>query len=111
MVAPVEQVARPSSRLARFVAETRVWMRGDTEAPQRVEQLPDGSTMLLFRATEAGRGALLRGDVSVAGPRTRARFKSVKPGPLSIGLTFKPGAAYPFFGVPVHALVDRNVLL
>ncbi|NUP12519.1 MAG: AraC family transcriptional regulator [Polyangiaceae bacterium] len=72
----------------------------------RVERFPDGSASLLFRALGAGRG-----DVSVAGPRTRALFKNAPPSELAIAVQFKPGSALPVFGIPVNELTDRIVRL
>lgn len=79
-----------------------------TSAPgglRSVEQLPDGGASLLFRLTSAG------GDLSVAGPRTVARYKQVASLPLYVRVCFRPGGASAFFGVPTTDLADQVVLL
>ncbi|WP_437911899.1 AraC family transcriptional regulator [Sorangium sp. So ce302] len=71
-----------------------------------VERFPDGTMTLLFRVTAPGQG-----DLSVAGPRTRALFKEVPPLPRYIKIQFKPGGAAPLLGIAPSELVDRVVLL
>ena len=52
-----------------------------------------------------------RGDVSIAGPRTRAVHKRVTGVSRAIIARFKPGWAPLFLGVPMGALKDRIVSL
>jgi len=96
----------PTHTLARFVED----VRAVTPAPGRafdVAWLPDGRTGLFFRALEGGRIA----DLWVAGPRTRAVFKS-KPGILrTVTLRFKPGWSAALLGVAASELTDRIVPL
>lgn len=72
-----------------------------------VEWLPDGRTTLVFRVLEEGR----RGDVTVAGPRTRALFKNATGVARAVMLQFKPGWSAPLLGVAANALTDRIVPL
>jgi AraC-like DNA-binding protein len=52
-----------------------------------------------------------RGDVSVAGPRTRALFKDATGIARAISVQLKPGWSAPLLGVPANALTDRIVKL
>lgn len=76
----------------------------DREMP--IEKFPDGTASLLLRILGEGRG-----DLSVAGPRTRALFKNAPPSELAILVQFRAGGALPLFGVPLNALTDRIVRL
>jgi AraC-like DNA-binding protein len=67
-----------------------------------VEKLPDGSTLLMLQVLAPGVGHL-----SVAGPRTRALFKTAPPAEHLVLLEFEPGAARAFFSVPTRTLTDR----
>jgi AraC-like DNA-binding protein len=69
--------------------------------------LPDGRTTLVFRVIEAGQ----KGDISVAGPRTRALFKNATGVAWAVILQFKPGWSAPLLGVAANALTDRIVPL
>lgn len=71
------------------------------------ERLPDGRTALVFRVLEERR----RGDLAVAGPRTRALFKSTSGVARAVILQLEPGWAAQLFGVAASALADRTVLL
>ncbi len=72
-----------------------------------MERLPDGTPTLVFRATAFDS----RGTLTVLGAVSRAVYKEA-PGELRvITVDFKLGGAYPFFGVPMHALTDRMVPL
>src|SRR4051812_2187456 len=105
-MAPVSEIIRaPRGVLTRFVSEVRAAFPAPGTGSYPIEHLPDGKVSLLFRVTQAS-GAVkdssvtsLRGDLSVAGPRTRALYKTVEPIPLYIRLVFKPGGAYPFLGL------------
>lgn len=72
-----------------------------------VEHLPDGRTTLVLRVLEEGR----KGDLTVAGPRTHARFKIATGVARAVVLQFKPGWSVPLLGVAANALTDRIVLL
>lgn len=74
----------------------------DLRSDTIIERMPDGSTGMLLRMLGDGVG-----DVSVAGPRTRALFKRAPPAELAVFVEFEPGAGVPFLGVPPHAIADR----
>lgn len=82
-------------------------MLARSERALRVEWLPDGRTRLVFRVLEEGR----RGDLFVAGPRTRAMFKNAPGVVRSVVLPFKPGWSAPLLGVAANALTDQIVSL
>ncbi len=69
-------------------------------------RLPDGRTTLVVRVIEAGKG-----DLTVAGPRTRALFKNATGVARAVILQFKPGWSAPLLGVAANALTDRIVPL
>jgi AraC-like DNA-binding protein len=96
----------PILALARFVEDVRAVAPPPGQALD-VEWLPDGRTTLLFRALEGGR----EGDVWVAGPRTRAVFKSKTGVARTVTLRFKPGWSVPLLGVAASELTDRFVPL
>ncbi|WP_338261841.1 helix-turn-helix domain-containing protein [Corallococcus caeni] len=91
--------------LARFVEDVRalVPVAGNT----RHERLPDGRMTLVFRVLEEGR----KGDVCVAGPRTRALFKDAPGVVRAVILQFKPGWSAPLLGVSANALTDQIIPL
>jgi len=66
-------------------------------------RLPDGEVDLIVRV---GPG---NGEVHAIGTRRRALHKDVIDLPDTIAVRFKPGGAYPFFGVPMSELTDRIV--
>ncbi|MCA9651113.1 MAG: helix-turn-helix domain-containing protein [Myxococcales bacterium] len=68
----------------------------------RIERLPDGTTGMLLRVHEDGRG-----ELSLAGPRSRALFKAMPPARRWVLVDFEPGAGAPFLGIAAHELVDR----
>ena len=92
--------------LSRFVEDVRIVVPVAGRAFQ-LERLPDGRTTLVFRVIEDGR----QGDVTVAGPRTRALFKNATGVARVVILQFKPGWSTPLLGVAANALTDRIVLL
>ncbi|WP_437967876.1 helix-turn-helix transcriptional regulator [Sorangium sp. So ce260] len=92
--------------LSRFIEDVRA-IEPVAGRACHVEQLPDGRTTLVFRVIEGGR----RGDVSVAGPRTRALFKNATGIERAVILQFKPGWSAPLLGVAANALTDRIVPL
>lgn len=96
----------PALALARFVEDVRAVEPPPGQAFD-VDWLPDGRTTLVFRALEGGR----KGDVWVAGPRTRAKFKSGTGVARVVTLRFKPGWSAPLLGVAASELTDRIVPL
>ena len=88
--------------LSRFVADTRV----TTSPIERVNLLPDGTAALLFRLSPDGHA-----DLHALGPRTHALYKRATPFVVVLKVIFRPGAGYPFFGIPLMELTDRIVPL
>ncbi len=100
------QSAASTSSFSRCFEGVRVAVPA-AETALRVEWLPDGRTWLILRTFDGGK----RGDLSVAGPRTRAMFKSAPGVVRSVVLPFKPGWSAPLLGLPANALTDRIVSL
>src|SRR5689334_8866020 len=96
----------PALALARFVEDLRAVAPPPDRAFDAV-RLPDGRTTLVFRALDGGR----TGDVWVAGPGTRAKFKSATGLARMVTLRFKPGWSVPLLGVAASELTDRVVPL
>ncbi|WP_437931285.1 helix-turn-helix transcriptional regulator [Sorangium sp. So ce291] len=92
--------------LSRFVEDVRTLVPVAGRGCD-VERLPDGRTTLVVRVIEGGR----QGDVTVAGPRTRALFKDATGVARAVMLQFKPGWSAPLLGVAANALTDRIVPL
>lgn len=93
--------------MARYIEDARALEPARDGARGCHERLPDGRTALVFRVLEERR----RGDLAVAGPRTRALFKSTSGVARAVILQLKPGWAAQLFGVAASALADRTVLL
>ena len=91
-----------TSWLARFVEDVRVVV-----PPAQVERLPDGKTTIVFRVIEEGR----HGDLSVAGPRTRAYFKDATGIARAVIVDLKAGWSASLLGVAANALTNRIVRL
>lgn len=98
--------ATPTFALSRFIEDVREVVPAPG-GPLDVEQIPDGRTTLVFRVLEAGR----KGDVAVAGPRTRAKSKHATGIARVVVVQFKPGWSASLLGVATSALTDRTVLL
>jgi AraC-like DNA-binding protein len=96
----------PTLALPRFVEDIRAVVPPPGQAID-VAWLPDGRTTLVFRAFEGK----LDGDVWVAGPQTRAIFKSKTGLARTVTLRFKPGWSVPLLGVAANELTDRKVPL
>ena len=95
----------PPFALTRFVEDVRVLAPVDGYI--RHDWLPDGRTSLVLRVLDGGR----RGDVSIAGPRTRALFKDLSGVTRAVVIKFKPGWSLPLFGVAASKIADRIVPL
>lgn len=91
--------------LRRFVEDVRVLAPPGSLV--RHDWLPDGRTSLVFRTLEGGR----RGDVSLAGARTRGRVKSLSGVARAVIVRFKPGWTEPLFRVAADEVTDRIVPL
>lgn len=96
----------PTLALPRFVEEVCAVAPPPGQALD-LEWLPDGRTTLVFRALEGAR----EGDVWVAGPRTRALFKTKTGLARTVTLRFRPGWSVPLLGVAASELTDRMVPL
>ena len=104
-MASILQVASlATSPLAAYVENVRVLER--IGPATRVEWFPDGTTKMLLRVLPGGAG-----DLSIAGPRQRALFKTTPPADAAMLVQFAPGGAHPFFGVSLHELTNRVVPL
>ncbi|WP_437602530.1 helix-turn-helix domain-containing protein [Sorangium sp. So ce590] len=94
-------VGAPASRVLRNLV---VDVRARTPPVTSLDLLPDGTTSLVFRLLDADRA-----DLVVLGPQTRAVYKRMSRFLLAVQVVFRPGGAYPFFGVPMDELADRLV--
>jgi AraC-like DNA-binding protein len=92
--------------LSRFIENVRV-LAPSAGATHHVTSLPDGRTSLYFRVLAGGTNA----DLSVGGPRTRAKFKHASGVDRAVLIRFKPGWSTSLLGVAAHALTDRIVEL
>jgi AraC-like DNA-binding protein len=90
--------------LSRFVDTVRVV---EPSGPSRLTRLPDGRTNLIFRTHEGGR----TGDLTIAGPRTHAHFKTATGITRWITIELKRGWSTQLLGVPASTLTDRFVPL
>jgi len=88
--------------LARFIEHVDEVPAGGT---RRLDRLPDGRTVLIFRAHDRDHG-----DLTLTGPRTRALFKTAT-GAAAVLVRFKPGWSSALFGVAAHELTDRYMPL
>jgi AraC-like DNA-binding protein len=90
-----------TAALGRFVDRFEVWTPRPGETHRKVDLLPDGGGSLVVRLHPDGTY-----DAGARGPRTRAHYKTAAALPLMARVLFKPGGAYPFFGLPMDALAD-----
>jgi AraC-like DNA-binding protein len=91
--------------VARFVEHVCVY----EPAPggrQRIDRLPDGRTIFVFRRVSDDRG-----DLSVAGPRTQAYSKDASGVERAVVVQLKPGLAPAVLGVDASRLTDHVVAL
>lgn len=105
MTAAQRSFRLPSPPLRPYVEAVRV-LRSAGAPRQEVARFPDGRASMLLRVLPGQRG-----ELSLAGPRSRALFKTLPEYELAIMVDFKPGGALPIAGVPLHVLTDRIVLL
>lgn len=91
----------PGPDLARYVHHLRVVSRAPRGTPYR--RLPDGAVELIVRT--AGEGFSL----NVVGTRLAPLRKPSDCHDESFLVRFRPGGAYPFFGVPMAELTDEVV--
>jgi AraC-like DNA-binding protein len=105
-VASVIQCAPSTMWLSRFVEDVRVVVPAAGRS-SNIDRLPDGRTTLVLRVTADGRG----GDLTAAGPRSRALFKDASGIARAVILQFKPGWSAPLLGVAANELTDRFIKL
>jgi len=112
MIQAISSAVPSIPALKHLVEEIRVVVPAVRGSFDRLERLPDGTVSLLFRMIECDEaGNASRGDLIVAGPRTRALHKIVPSIPLALFVRLRPGAAFPIFGVPADKLTDRIIRL
>lgn len=96
--------AAPAPSIHRFVDDARALVPVGGRA--RHEWLPGGRTALVLRELDDGRG-----DLCIAGPRTRALFKHPSGVVRAMVVSFKPGWSASLFGTAANTLTDRIVRL
>jgi hypothetical protein len=110
MIQAISSVLPSIPALTPLVEEIRVVRSVVGRSFEHVERLPDGTVGLLFRMIECDTASnARRGDLIVAGPRTRALHKTVPSIPLALFVRLRPGAAFPILGVPANELTDRII--
>ena len=109
---------RPAAPLDEFVDAFWMISRGQTDRKERI--LPCGCSELvvnmhedeirIYDSIEPERYQRFSGAV-VCGPYSRAFISDANPHRSIIGVHFRPGGAWPFFGTPVTELSDTHVNL
>ncbi|MFO7278678.1 MAG: helix-turn-helix transcriptional regulator [Pseudomonadota bacterium] len=99
----------PRGPLASFVAEIVTAVRGPDAPP--CHGRPDGHTVLVFQALHDRDDEAESAGLHAVGTQTSAWHKPAGTAEVSICVHFRPGAAYPFFGVPLRELMDDVVPL
>jgi AraC-like DNA-binding protein len=92
-------------KIGRFVEDVLVYEPTPGQ-PYRLDRLPDGRTLFVFRKVTQDRG-----DVCVAGPRTHAYTKDASGIERAVVIQFKPGWASAVLGVGASPLTDHIVAL
>lgn len=90
-----------SPALLPFVSEIAV----NNGPASSIRRLPDGGVSLIFR----GYGD--KADLHVLGPSRSVRYKAASDYSAFIRVSFFPGGALPFFGVPLSELTDQVIAL
>jgi AraC-like DNA-binding protein len=98
--APREIHVQPRSELLPWVSEIRV-AKSPPGRTYHLAQLPCIEPSILFRATADGTG-----DLSLVGPRTRARYKSVPAVPFYVSVRLRPGRASRLLGLGLDEMAD-----
>jgi AraC-like DNA-binding protein len=94
----------PRGVLARYVAE----IFAITREPRREHVgLPQGYADIVFRGFSDERGRLSGGDLHAVGAQPYAFRVPATNVAVTVVVRFHPGAAYPFFGVPMQELTDK----
>ncbi|RKH41104.1 helix-turn-helix domain-containing protein [Corallococcus sp. AB049A] len=104
MAAPTDTALAPGADLSRFVQRVRVLWRGPSHGDY--VRVPDGTVELVVRVTST------TCDVHALGPREQVVRKAPSEVPPdTLGIQFKPGGAYPFFGLPMSELSHRSLAI
>jgi AraC-like DNA-binding protein len=94
----------PSAALANYVE--CYWSRGGfPDVPGTPRVLPDGCIDILFEFASG------QGRAYVIGPMTRALVIGNTRPDQYVGVRFRPGGAFAFFDLPMHALTDARIEL
>jgi AraC-like DNA-binding protein len=94
----------PSAVLAKYVE--CYWSRENSlDVPGSPRVLPDGCLDILLEF-ESGQGRAY-----VIGPMTRALVVETARPDVYVGVRFRPGGAFGFFDLPMHALTDARIEL
>ncbi|WP_338264027.1 helix-turn-helix domain-containing protein [Corallococcus caeni] len=102
MAAPPDTALAPRADLSRFIQRVRVLWRGPLAGDYL--RVPDGTVELVVRVTPTAC------DVHALGPREQVVRKAPSEVPPdTLGIQFKPGGAYPFFGLPMSELAHRTL--
>src|SRR5690348_2699404 len=81
---------------------SRTWINDLSQASaEEYEVVPDGCVDIIWTGSE----------LCVAGPDTHPILGQVSPGLSVSGVRFHPGAAYPWLGVPLSAILNARVPL
>jgi AraC-like DNA-binding protein len=81
---------------------SRVWVNDLTRsAAKDYYVVPDGGVDILWTGE----------SLCVAGPDTHPVLEPVRPGGRMVGVRFRPGAAYPWLGVPLSEILNARVPL
>lgn len=110
---PLSTVTRPLSQFAGRYQEwepavalrdhlSRIWVNDLTRSSTKdYLVVPDGCVDILWTGE----------NLCVAGPDTRPILEQVRPGCRVAGVRFRPGAAYPWLGVPLSEIVNGRIPL
>ncbi|NRD47510.1 helix-turn-helix domain-containing protein [Corallococcus exiguus] len=102
MATLADNALAPRADLSRFVQRVRVLWRGPSSGDY--VRVPDGTVELVIRVTST------TCDVHALGPREHVVRKAPSEVPPdTLGIQFKPGGAYPFFGLPMSELAHRSL--
>ncbi len=106
--------AKPEAELLRPLVDC-IWCGGGEELGSRHLRLPDGRMQLLFDLSGEGISDFhldgsprchVASGVALQGPRTRAAIIDASAQRSTLGVSFFPGGAAPFFAIPAWELVD-----
>jgi AraC-like DNA-binding protein len=103
------EVSVPSGPLGSYVE--RIFTLVPKGGERRLVDLPQGFSDIVFRAFGDGGSGFAKGDIHAVGAQPQA-FDIPDPDvQLTLVIRFRPGAAHPFFRVPMSELTDGVVPL